>query len=599
MLSQEAKSHFDFSGGWLARKCRTLKSRLASVFPLLCLLLLVLVCLLPFLGKAFFIDDTLFLRTAEQIQKHPFDFYGFQINWFDRTLPMVESTENPPLAGYYLALAALIGGWHEVTLHLAFLLPALLAVWGTYSLARNYCRHPFLAALVALLTPAFLVSATSVMCDVMLLAFWVWTLVFFERGLQKKGAVAEFVVGGCLAGLAVWAKFFGLALVPLLIAYGLFRTRRAGWWLLAPGLPLLFAAGYEWAGLALYGHDMLFSAAHYAFHSQKGTSDTIWEKTVVGLCFLGGCFLPGLFYTPLLWKRWALYLGLCLMAAGLLFIPRMSAFVWVLWNHDGTLNWIVFLEAALLAVGGFYIFLLAVADVWNRRDAVSLLLFLWFMGVLVFTVGLNWTINARSFLPAVPVLGILVARRLETLQVQANDDSRRCWRWLWPAIPAGAAGLLIANADYNLAGLYKSAAKELLSQYQKPGRTLWFQGHWGFQYYMEQGGARPLETFVSTQPQSMVPVKDGDILVVPAQEKEDYFMQTSTQYRLLEVKTNAVNRSVATMNTSAGAAFYASKSGPFPFAVTGIRPQCFWIYQFSPSAGSSPPNAAPIQKNAR
>ena len=43
------------------------------------LLMLVLVCLLPFINKAVHIDDTLFLRAAQQIQKHPLDFYGFRM----------------------------------------------------------------------------------------------------------------------------------------------------------------------------------------------------------------------------------------------------------------------------------------------------------------------------------------------------------------------------------------------------------------------------------------------------------------------------------------------------------------------------------------
>ena len=320
MFSKEAKDNFYFLEDWFAKKYRILKGRLAPVLPLLCLLLLVLACLSPFLGKAFFIDDTLFLRTAEQIQKHPFDFYGFEINWYDRVLPMVESTENPPLASYYLAFIAFFCGWHEVTLHLAFLLPVLLAVWGTYSLARNYCRHPFLATLVAMLTAAFMVSATTLMCDVMLLAFWVWTLVFFEQGL-KKILLLRSLRADVWPAWPYGPNFFGLGLVPLLVVYGLFRTRRAGCWLLAPGLPLLFAAGYEWAGFALYGHDMFFSAAHYASQYRNVSSNKPWEKMIVGLGFLGGCFLPGVFYVPLLWKKWALYLVPCLMAAGCFLYP--------------------------------------------------------------------------------------------------------------------------------------------------------------------------------------------------------------------------------------------------------------------------------------
>src|ERR1700691_4071250 len=95
--------------------------------PGLALALLVLVCLAPFIGKPFNIDDPLFLWTARQIQSHPFDPYGFNVNWYGWESPMWEVTKNPPLAGYYLALSAANLGWSECALHLALLLPAVAA----------------------------------------------------------------------------------------------------------------------------------------------------------------------------------------------------------------------------------------------------------------------------------------------------------------------------------------------------------------------------------------------------------------------------------------------------------------------------------------
>ena len=538
---------------------------LASVSPRNWLLILIFLCLVPFVNKAFFIDDTLFLRAAEQIQKHPLDFYGFNINWFDRTLPMSDSTENPPLASYYIALVAALAGWSEWTLHVAFLLPALAAGWAIYSLSRNYCRHPFVAALTAVLAPVYLVSATSVMCDVMLLAFWVWTLVMFEKGL-RNGGVLVFVASGCLAGLAVWTKFFGLAV------YGFYRIRHMSWWALAFIIPLLFAGAYEWLGFRLYGHDMFLSAAHYANHARTHSPIKFGEKTVIGLEFAGGCFLPALFYLPLLWSRRILLVAPCLATAGLLVIPHMIAFVMVLWRKDGSTNWGVLLQSAVLAVGGLYIILLVLADLWNKRDATSLLMSMWVFGVLVFTIGLNWTINGRSFLPAVPAIGILLARRLEGRHGGMMPEKSKIWPVLWPAIPAGIICLMLVKADYDLAGISRTAAKQLVTQYEKPGRQIWFQGHWGFQYYMELGGAKPEEIMSS-------PSRTGDIDVVPAQETEDWLMAGSQQYRLVEVKTYGLKTAFATLDGLAGAGFYAADLGPLPFTIMGAKPTVFWIYE--------------------
>src|SRR5690242_14440962 len=131
-----------------------------------------LACLLPFVGKAFHIDDTLFVFAAKHIREHPLDFFGFDVNWYTTADPMPAVTQNPPGACYYLAVAGTLFGWGEMPLHLAILLPTWGLVWGTYRLAERFGVRPLPAALLTLLAPATLVGASSVMCDVMMLCFW-------------------------------------------------------------------------------------------------------------------------------------------------------------------------------------------------------------------------------------------------------------------------------------------------------------------------------------------------------------------------------------------------------------------------------------------
>jgi hypothetical protein len=52
------------------------------------LLALTLLCLLPFVGKAFHIDDTLFVWAAKHITKKPLDPYGFSVVWYKTEQPM-------------------------------------------------------------------------------------------------------------------------------------------------------------------------------------------------------------------------------------------------------------------------------------------------------------------------------------------------------------------------------------------------------------------------------------------------------------------------------------------------------------------------------
>ena len=102
---------------------------------------------------------------------------------------------NPPLASYYAALVIVLGGSSEVVLHTAFLVFPLLVVLGILALARQLEVDGPTAALAAALTPGFLVSSTNVMSDIMMLAFWVWAIDQWMRGVRETRA-APLVRGG-------------------------------------------------------------------------------------------------------------------------------------------------------------------------------------------------------------------------------------------------------------------------------------------------------------------------------------------------------------------------------------------------------------------
>src|SRR5437660_12178820 len=90
----------------------------------------VIAALVPFLNKAFHIDDPLFLWMAQQLSQHPAVPYGFSVNWYLSATPMFSIIQNPPLNGYYIALAAKFFVWTKLAQHGAFVVPAVAAVLG-------------------------------------------------------------------------------------------------------------------------------------------------------------------------------------------------------------------------------------------------------------------------------------------------------------------------------------------------------------------------------------------------------------------------------------------------------------------------------------
>jgi hypothetical protein len=135
--------------------------------------------LAPFSGRAFHVDDTLFMWTARQIVKQPLNPYGFNVVWDTERVPMSEVTQNPPLASYYAAILGTVAGWSERVLHLGFMVPALIVVLGTCHLANRFAASPLIAGFATLLTPGFFVSALSVMCDTLMLALWMLATIFW------------------------------------------------------------------------------------------------------------------------------------------------------------------------------------------------------------------------------------------------------------------------------------------------------------------------------------------------------------------------------------------------------------------------------------
>jgi 4-amino-4-deoxy-L-arabinose transferase-like glycosyltransferase len=556
----------------------TLRQRAASIPSMVWVCVLVVAGLTPFANKPFHVDDTLFLRTAEQIQHHPIDFYGFKMNWYGSTRPMVENFDNPPLACYYLALVATFAGWGEVGLHLSFLLPALAAACGIFWLGRRHSAHPLLVAVVAILTPVFLISATTLMCDVMLLAFWVWAIVLFDKGLEED-RYAVFFSSGVLAGLGCLTKFTGLALFPLLIAYGLLRKRRFGWWVLTPLVLLMFAGGYEWATHKLYGKGLLLTAAGVSSHAGGPRGSNFLARQILGIGYVGGCFLPILFFAPWLWTARGWLKLLFLTVPCLLVYPYLPQLASLLWHADGSLNWPLCIQSSLFVASGVNLLLLTGSDCWERRDATSWLLALWILGVFAFATTFNWTLNARSVLPMVPAVGILVARRV---QRQHHSERIGGLRPLaWPIMLAAAVSLLLARADYNLAIAGRSAARDVCTKLHDSSKQVWFEGHWGFQYYMEQGGARALESnFALPTP--------GDMVVVPSEAVNTFDIATNL-VRLSDTLEYEPNPLYSTMSLSAGAGFYAGTAGVFPFSVGHIDPERYYVFEVTQKlAGPSP-----------
>jgi 4-amino-4-deoxy-L-arabinose transferase-like glycosyltransferase len=546
---------------------------------------LALACLLPFAGKAFHIDDPMYIWAGEQVLADPADFYGFDVNWHGFFEPNYIANKNPPLIGFWLAGVSLLGGWSEPALHVGMLLPLGLLLLSVYGLAARLTASPLGAALALLALPGLLVSATTVMPDVLMLSLWCSASWLWMRGVDDARA-GPLVAAGVLMGLAPLAKYFGVALIPLLVAWALARRAPLRLWLPPLALPVAIVGAYEFYMRARYGFSPLLDVAGYALNYAPGRERYApLARTIVGLTFLGGCTLPVLFAAPWIWaRRTCIAIGVSLVAATAL-APALGQLGRLqLVGSDGP-RWDLALHVAVFGVAGLHLLALGVRDLWLRRDADALLLALWLGGTWFFASFTNWTTTSRSLLPAAPAAALLLVRALE-----ARDATRPLERRAALAVPLALgllAGLVVAQGDAGLANSARRAARELVQAHGDGSRVV-FQGAWGFQLYMQQLGAERLRI----DGMQLLP---GDLVITPGTNTNLVALPGSA-LEPVAIAEFPAGRFATTLSKERGAGFYASLWGPLPFVFGPVPAERYRVervveplrLQLRPSPASAP-----------
>jgi dolichyl-phosphate-mannose-protein mannosyltransferase len=535
----------------------------AQRWPKLTLSLLTVACLVPFLNKAIHIDDPIFIWTAQQITKHPLDPYGFTATWWSKATPMWHIQQNPPGAAYYIALIGSIAGWSERALHIGFMVPAIAVILCVYRLARRFTGEPMLAALITLVAPGFLVSSTTVMCDVSMLGLWMLAIIFWVEGLEEPTRPLYLAISGVLIGFCALTKYFGVSLIPLLLAYSLVRQRGARRSLLYLLIPIMMLGGYELWTHHLYGRGHITEATSYqsTVRQEEGWSG----RALAGLAFAGGCTLPALTLLPLLWSRkQTLRIAIVSALLALCFyfgwIDLGSVYQYERWLHAAK-AWMS-MHVFFYIAGGISLLTLVAVDYRKTRSADSLLLLLWILGTMFFAIVVNWTVSARSVLPMIPAVGILIARRLDGIQV--TSGRLRAILIAVPLVISGAIALWVAAGDMAVANSARDAANYVRQKTSDDFRKPWFQGRWGFEYYMESFGARPADPEGEGS-------KFGDLVVVPRYNTALFKFPLKTTKP--EFADFPIHTWVTSMNPDSGAGFYFSGWGPVPYVFGPVPTQ--------------------------
>jgi len=223
-------------------------------------------------------------------------------------------------------------------------------------------------------------------------------------------------------------------------------------------------------------------------------------------------------------------------------------------------------QGCLFATVGASLLALAMWDFRISQDAESLLLLLWMIGTFAFVALLNWSITARTILPMTPAVSILLMRYWDPT---GEGKLRTLTKLRWVGA-AAVVSLIVAGADYSEADASRAGARYFQKRFGRKQSQVWFQSHWGFQFYMEQWKAKPLI--------QNAPIHSGDLVIIPS-NNADYLPIPNGAVPVVEI-TRPIMPLAATFAPATGAGFYSSVRGPVPWAFAQTAPARFEAFKF-------------------
>jgi len=433
----------------------------------LLVIVLVLALRLPFLHQAIQGDDVYYLYGAEHAQIEP--LHPTHVSYvFLGDLVDMRGHPHPPLNVWILAvLLAALGDVREVPFHLAYTVFSIIAAPSMLSLARRFVpERAWLAVLLFLAVPAFVINGGSLEADLPFLAFWMAAVALFVRAVDDESPVLLACAAGA-AALAGLAAYQAVILTPILAAY-LFDKRR-NWtaaWAATLAAPAIIVAWqlYERASGGALPAGML--AGYLQSHGFEAWTNK-WRSAVALVVHLGWMVSPvGVVAAFVRRSKWIAALAALAAAAGALY-------------DANPLFWIALASGVLVLA-----YVIAEA---RQHD----FLILWILIFFAAAVAIFFAGSARYLLPIAAPLAILVARAASA-------------RVLWAAFALQMPlSLALATANLQHWDGYRAFAAFI----PKPaaGRHTWVAGEWGLRFYAEAIGALPL-----TRDQYLEP---GDVVV--------------------------------------------------------------------------------------
>lgn len=545
--------------------------------PLFLVFILFLLLYLPFVNKAFHIDDAIFIGLSRMVGWNPLHAIPADYNYMGKILPNLIPYEitHPLLIPYIIKIIIARFGDNEIALHLVFMIFPLMALFSLMKLNMIFFPGSRIAVLLAVFfcsLPAFLVNAQNVMTDVPTLAFLLLAMAGFFDGLEN-GSRRMTYMGGIALTLAIFSSYQMLAFVPLIFLYALWRRKLTVHVALSLVFPLLVFLAWLIAVYALYDVIPLFKSKLSG--AKASLADTVKiglmkmnliKKVLSVFAFIGAAML------------WVIPLHHALKGAMrrffLLLVPLVIACYLATFKLTGYPFSQHLVFSSFVSLGLLTCITLAQSVRVKTGDADAprrIFLLLWFFCVVGYVIALFPFSAARYLLPAFPpAMMLLMSDPAWSFTTRARKAALSC-------VLCGALILALASAlsDYVYANTYRDYASKIKEFRAANGNAfnVWYIGEWGMSYYMDRAGAKYL--YANTN-EPMV----GDYLVISEMTRLwAPSLPLRSRLALVAEKDYRSRLPLRLFNKRSRAGFYEHSWGLLPFAFSSEPDDVFSLYR--------------------
>lgn len=542
------------------------------------LFIVMVVCLfcLPFIDKAFHIDDVYFIKLSKSIGWNPLHAIPTDFNLSGKLNRgyLAYEDSHPLLIPYYIKIVTALFGENEVSLHLAFLVfpvvAALSLVMLDSALFPKSGAGRRLMVLLFIAFPSFIVNTQTIMTDVPTLAFLLLAIACYCHAFAGGPAIL------CWAGslsicLAVFSQYQMLVFVPLLFVYARLKGKLTTNVTLSLAFPILLLGIWTLAVYNLYGLVPFFKSK--AQHSTsyfllKGFRARVMaDKVLSVLAFIGSWTIFLLPAYHALNKTLLKFFGILGVGTIVCFLP-LNLYT----GYAPARNLLLALLVTLGLITLKTVIALSLRSPLFAADkSRGRFLALWTVLVAGYAMFILPMGSARYLLPAVPPI-LLVLMNAAEWRFSLKRDGLVVSLLASLSIFAGYAS---AYSDYRYAAVYRDFAQytlELRTTFDNSAQV-WYVGEWGMRYYMDKAGARYLFAD-SREP------RQGDFIVIPEMPR---FWQPATAITdrmvLMFKKPYASGFPLRLFNRRSTAGFYGHYWGLLPFALSSEPDEVFGVFR--------------------